>query len=83
MKIKFFNENNIVTVSRIKDNFIDGIICSPPYNLGSNPNHRRADQVDYHLYTDNVDNLSTDEYLDIRIAEFKAFERILKQEALS
>jgi len=75
---KIYNENNLETMKRMPDHFISGILTSPPYNLGKNPNHRRKNQDDYHLYQDNVDNLSDIEYLNIRINEFKEFERILK-----
>ena len=44
-----YNEDNIITMSKMPNNFIDGVICSPPYNLGRNPNHRRKDQDDFHL----------------------------------
>lgn len=64
------------------DNFISGIITSPPYNLGKNPNHRRTDQIDYNLYDENVDNLTEEQYLDIRIKEFKEFDRILKEDGV-
>lgn len=62
--------------------FIDGIICSPPYNLGKNPNHRRLDQEDYHLYLSDVDELTTEEYLELRLAEFKEFDRVLKDKGV-
>lgn len=79
---KIYNEDNIITMDRIPDNFIDGIITSPPYNLGKNPNHRRKDQIDYNLYKDDVDNLTPEQYLEIRLNEFKQFERILKSDGV-
>jgi len=30
---KIYNENNITTMSKIPNGLINGIICSPPYNL--------------------------------------------------
>jgi DNA modification methylase len=30
---KIYNENNLETMSKIPDRFIQGIISSPPYNL--------------------------------------------------
>jgi len=77
-----FNENNLVTMSKMPDNLINGIICSPPYNLGKNPNHRRTNQIDYNLYVDNVDNLTEEQYLDIRIKEFKEFDRVVKDDGV-
>lgn len=82
MKNKIFNENNIKTMTKIPDNHCDGIITSPPYNLGRNPNHRRKDQDDYNLYTDNVDNLTEEEYLQVRTTEFHEFERIVKDDGV-
>lgn len=79
---KIFNENNLVTMHKMPDHYINGVICSPPYNMGRNPNHRRIDQDDFHLYENDVDNLTTDEYLEIRIKEFKEFERILKPDGV-
>ena len=75
---KIYNESNLETIKNIPDYFIDGVICSPPYNMGRNPNHRRTDQEDFHLYENDVDSLTTEEYLDLRLNEFKEFQRILK-----
>jgi DNA modification methylase len=77
-----YNENNMITMKNIPNNFIDGIICSPQYNLGHNPNHRRIDQDDYNLYTESVDNLTEEEYINVRINEFKEFERIVKEDGV-
>lgn len=77
-----YNENNLITMSKMPDMFVSGIITSPPYNLGKNPNHRRTDQIDYNLYVDNVDNLTEEQYLDIRIKEFKEFDRVVKDEGV-
>ena len=77
-----FNENNLVTMSKMPDNLLNGIICSPPYNLGKNPNHRRTDQIDYNLYNENVDNLTEEQYLDMRIKEFKEFDRVVKDDGV-
>lgn len=79
---KIYNENNLITMSKMPDHFIDGIICSPPYNMGRNPNHRRRDQEDFHLYEEDVDSLTTEEYLEKRLNEFKEFERIIKPDGV-
>ena len=70
---KLFNESNIDTMSKIPDNKIDGILCSPPYNLAT----KRRDGYYNHGYAD-TDNLPEDEYLELRLNEFKEFERIVK-----
>jgi len=82
IKNKIYNENNLKTMNRLDDNSIDGIITSPPYNLGKNPNHRKLSEDDYNLYIDNIDNLSEEEYLEIRINEFKEFQRIMKNDGV-
>ena len=83
MKInKIYNENNLFTMSKMPVDFLNGIICSPPYNLGKNPNHRRKDQADFNLYEHDIDNLTTDQYLVLRLNEFKEFDRILKPDGV-
>jgi DNA modification methylase len=73
MKNRIFNENNIETMNKISDGFISGIITSPPYNITS----KRKD-VYYNNGYSNIDGLSEDEYLTIRLNEFKDFSRILE-----
>lgn len=74
---KIFCEANLVTMSNMPDKFISGIITSPPYNIGT----KRKD-----CYYDNgyneYDNLSQDKYLAIRLAEFKEFGRIIKDDGV-
>lgn len=80
---KNYNEPCIETMSTMPDCFVSGIITSPPYNMGSNPNHRSINEGDLNLYNDKeVDNLSTEEYLDIRLKEFVQFDRILKNDGV-
>ena len=69
---KIYNENNITTMSKIPNNFVNGIICSPPYNLC----HKRKDIYYNNGYSDN-DNLTEEEYINVRINEFKQFSRII------
>lgn len=72
MKNKIYNENNIDTMSRISDKSISGIITSPPYNITS----ERRDVYYNNGYSD-IDNLTEDEYLEVRTNEFKEFSRII------
>lgn len=72
---KFFNEDNLETMSRIPDNFIDGIITSPPYNITT----KRKDVYYNNGYSD-LDNLTQEEYLEVRVNEFNQFSRILKDD---
>ncbi len=73
MENKIFNEDNILTMSRISDKSIGGIITSPPYNITS----KRKDVYYDNGYSD-IDGLSEEEYLNVRIKEFKEFSRILE-----
>lgn len=70
---KIYNENNIETMLKMPDNYISGIITSPPYSMCNS----RKDCYYNNGYSEN-DNLSEEEYLNVRINEFKEFERILK-----
>lgn len=73
MKNKIFNENNIDTMNRLSDGSISGIITSPPYNITS----KRKDVYYNNGYSD-IDGLSEDEYLKVRVNEFIQFSRILE-----
>jgi DNA modification methylase len=73
MRNRIFNENNIDTMNRISDGSISGIITSPPYNITS----KRKD-VYYNNGYSNIDGLSEDEYLRVRVDEFVQFSRILE-----
>jgi DNA modification methylase len=71
---QLFNENNILTMARLSDQSIDGIITSPPYNISS----KRSDMYYNTGYSD-MDCLSINDYLEVRLNEFKEFERIVKK----
>lgn len=68
-----FNEDNKVTMQRMPDKYLNGIITSPPYNI----NTGRHDNYYNNGYM-NIDNLSEPDYIDLRLKEFKEFERILQ-----
>lgn len=74
---KIYNESNLDTMSKISDEFIDGIITSPPYNITT----KRKDCYYNNGYSD-IDNLSEDDYIKLRILEFKEFSRILKKDGV-
>ena len=74
---KIFNENNTDTMSRISDKSISGIITSPPYNITT----KRKDMYYDNGYSDN-DNLSQDEYIEVRLKEFKEFSRIIENKGV-
>lgn len=74
---KFFNENNLDTMKKMMDKSISGIITSPPYNITT----KRKDVYYDNGYSDK-DNLSEDEYLEIRTNEFKEFSRIIEDKGV-
>lgn len=74
---KIYNEDNLLTMKRMSDHFIDGIITSPPYNITT----KRTDCYYDNGYSD-IDNLTEEKYLSIRVNEFKEFERILKDDGV-
>lgn len=69
---KIFNEDNLITMNRIPDKSISGIVTSPPYNITS----KRKDSYYNNGYSDK-DNLTEEEYLERRTLEFKEFSRII------
>ena len=74
---KIYNEDNLITMNKIPEQFVHGIITSPPYNITT----KRIDCYYNNGYSDN-DNLSEEQYLSTRIKEFKEFERILKNDGV-
>ena len=60
-------------MSRLSDISISGIITSPPYNITS----KRKDVYYNNGYSD-IDGLTEDEYLRVRVNEFIQFSRILE-----
>jgi DNA modification methylase len=60
-------------MSNISDKSISGIITSPPYNIST----RRKDTYYDNGYS-HLDGLSEEEYLKLRINEFKEFSRIIE-----
>lgn len=59
----------------LPDKSVDYIITSPPYNI----NTERSDCYYNNGYS-HIDNLSPEQYLHIRVEEFKQMERILKDD---
>jgi DNA modification methylase len=72
-----YNEDNLITMSKIPDKFISGIVTSPPYNVTT----KRNDCYYNNGYSDN-DNLLEDDYINTRLNEFKEFERILRDDGV-
>lgn len=74
---QLFNENNVETMAKMPNSFINGIITSPPYNITT----KRRDVYYNNGYSDS-DNLTQDEYLEVRTNEFKEFSRIIKEDGV-
>ena len=55
---KIYCESNLETMSKMPDNFVDVVITSPPYNLGSRINGGFEKKE----YSEYKDNLSKQEY---------------------
>lgn len=68
-----YNEDCMNTMGELEDGSIDGIITSPPYNIAT----ERKDYYYNNGYSD-IDNLTEEEYLNIRTSEFKEFSRIIR-----
>jgi site-specific DNA-methyltransferase (adenine-specific) len=69
---KIYNDNCINILNKMDDKSINGIITSPPYNITT----KRKDGYYNNGYSD-IDNLTEEDYLNIRTDEFKQFERVL------
>ena len=66
---KIYNESNLVTIGKMPDKFVSGIITSPPYNICS----KRKDGYYNNGYSQ-IDNLTEEEYISVRLKEFVEFE---------
>lgn len=70
--------NCIDVIDIFKDNIFDGVITSPPYNLGNNPRHSK----DKSLYSNFSDNKSVDEYINDIVQLFNKLDRIIKEKGI-
>ena len=70
-----YNEDNLITMSRIESNSIDLIVTSPPYNI-IRPN---STDRGYDLYKDGMSN---EEYIEWTLNMFREFERCLIKDGI-
>ena len=71
---KIYNEDNLITLKRIEDNFIDLTITSPPYNVKLGNNFKGKEGYD--IYEDNK-NIKDIKYLILlKINQMKSFNKI-------
>jgi DNA modification methylase len=74
---QIFKENCNITLGNIPSKYVDGVITSPPYNIAT----ERKD-VYYNNGYSHLDNLTEEQYLEVRTSEFKQFSRILKDKGV-
>ena len=70
-----YNESNSVTMKRIKDNFIDLTITSPPYNLGKK--HHTGNNK-FFAYDEYEDELNEEQYQLMQLVLLDDLYRITK-----
>lgn len=70
---KIYCEDNLTTMSKMPDNFVDIVITSPPYNLGKGRAYKGG--LDYDEYDD---NLPKDEYFEKTKIWIKELLRVTK-----
>lgn len=73
---KIYNEDCLVTMGKMSDNFIDLTITSPPYNLGVK--HHTGNKV-FDAYDDYIDNIPENEYQQNQIKVLNELFRVTKQ----
>lgn len=73
---KFYNEDCLQTILKMPDNFIDGVLTSPPYNMTK----RKGGYADKQSrYDDYIDWKTDEEYLTWTVNLFQNLDRVLKQ----
>ena len=54
-----YNESNLITMAKMPDDYVDYVLTSPPYNVGSNNLNGQGKKYDLHN-----DKLSDDDYFN-------------------
>jgi len=72
---RIYNENNLQTMSKMPDCFIDLTITSPPYNLGKK--HHTGNNV-FNSYDEYIDDLPENEYQEQQITMLNELFRVTK-----
>jgi site-specific DNA-methyltransferase (adenine-specific) len=76
-KIELIQGDCLIAMEDIPDGSVDYVVTSPPYNIGVS----RKDCY-YNNGYNHIDNLSEDEYINIRVMEFNKFHEILSNNGL-
>ncbi len=66
----FYNESNLITMKRMRNNEVDYIFTSPPYNVTSSPNGDK--------YVEHQDDMTQQEYFDWQKETIKEMIRVTK-----
>jgi site-specific DNA-methyltransferase (adenine-specific) len=72
---KIYNEDCLVTMGKMSNNFIDLTITSPPYNLGVK--HHTGNKV-FNAYDDYIDDMPENEYQENQIKVLNELFRVTK-----
>lgn len=72
---KIYNEDCLVTMGKMSDNFIDLTITSPPYNLGVK--HHTGNKI-FNAYDDYIDDMPENEYQENQIRVLNELFRITR-----
>ena len=75
---KIYNEDCFITMSNMKDNLVDVVMTSPPYNM-TNRNGGYSDSGRYDVYEDWMTEF---EYIDFTIKLFNNFNRVVKDNGI-
>tara|TARA_R100000773_G_C4221216_1_gene120251 strand:+ start:6722 stop:7477 length:756 start_codon:yes stop_codon:yes gene_type:complete len=80
---KIYNEDCLTLMNKMKDNFVDVVVTSPPYNIGKGrKNGKRNKYITYDTYTDNLPKeeyfQKTSDWLDelLRVTKYHIFYNI-------
>lgn len=81
MSSEFIVGDSLVVLTGYAAATFDGVLTSPPYNLGRNPRHRTQDSSDYSLYSSGAfkDNMTNEEYVAKMLQLFILFEKVVKE----
>lgn len=67
-----------VLVKSMERHSFDGVLTSPPYNMGSNPRHRKRSASDREFYDEHLDAMTEQEYIEKMCGLFTEFDRVVK-----
>lgn len=73
---KIYNEDCFITMSNMRDNFVDIVMTSPPYNMSKTRRGGISDTGRYDVYEDWKE---TEDYVGFTINLFREFDRVVKQ----